>query len=374
MHTRGKLGSGKTGAASLSHLKKLFARGVKICVTVADQDEGLDRDATKANLDFIADVVGPQNVSAIESANEYNNPRKKPADWAQELREFQKWLHDTVRADRRLAAIPLVAPSIWGRMTSDYLDLGNLEPNVDKACLHYYTGGRRPTIAGRPKGDDEGGGSGHYSLADAIRDAKTLAPTKPVWITEYGYPIIGPGLSPRPGFISEEAAAKYLLRGLFDAFEEGVERTYIYSLIDDVQRSPPRYHGLLDGALRPRLSYRAVENLMPLFIDQRGEFAPAVLKYNLGNATPTLKRHLFQKSDGTFLLTMYQDVDSYDRLLRRDIAVAPTNVQLSFDRSPAKVEVFTPTLQPGATQSAKAAKTVSIPVGDHVTVVRITPS
>jgi hypothetical protein len=372
MHTRGKIGSGRMGGAALVHLEKLFARGVKICATVADQDEGLDREATKANLDFLADAVGPQNISGIESANEYNNPHKKPADWASELRDFQKWLHDTVRADPRLAPIPLVAPSIWGRVTNDYLAVGNLEPNVDKGCLHYYTGGRRPTIAGKPRSDDEGGGSGYYSLADAIKDAKTLAPTKPLWITEYGYPVTGPGLSLTGNFITEAAASKYLIRGLLDAFGEGVERTYIYSLIDDVQRSPPRYHGLLDGDLRARPSFQAIENLIALFADNGGAFAPAVLKYNLANVPQSLKSQLFQKSDGTFLLTMYQDVDSYDRLSKQDIAVAPTDIHLSFDRSAAKAEVFTPTFQPAPTQVANAIKTLTIPVGDHVTVVRMT--
>jgi hypothetical protein len=373
MHTRGKIGSRRGGDAALMHLEKLFARGVKICATVADQEEGLDREATKANIDFLANSIGARNISGIESANEYNNPHKRPADWATELRDFQKWLHDTVRADRRFAGIPLVAPSIWGRVTEDYLALGNLEPNVDKGCLHYYTGGRRPTIAGRPKGNDEGGGANAYSLADAIRDARTLAPTKPLWITEYGYPVAGPGLPFAAGFISEAAAAKYLIRGLLDAFGEGVERTYIYSLIDDVQRSPPRYHGLLDGTLRPRPGFHAVENLIALFADGAQDFAPGTLKYSLDNAPSSIKRQLFQKSDGTFLLTMYQDVDSYDRMTRQDIPVTPAAVQLNLDRPAAKVEVFTPTFERTAAHSANMVRMLTVPVADDVTVVKITP-
>src|ERR1044071_1533922 len=58
MHTRGKIGSRKAGAAGLAHLERLFARGVKICATVADQDEGLDREASKASRDFLAGAVG----------------------------------------------------------------------------------------------------------------------------------------------------------------------------------------------------------------------------------------------------------------------------------------------------------------------------
>ena len=374
LHTRGKLGSRAIGQSALGDLRRLFDRGVKICVTVADQDEGLDRQATKANIDFLANYVGAENISGIESANEYNNPRKRPGDWASELRDFQKWLHDTVRGNPRLAGVPLVAPSMWGRRTEDYIELGNLEPNVDKGCLHYYTGGRKPTRAGRPRTDDEGGGAGQYALIDAIRDAKVIAPNKPLWVTEYGYPIAGPGLSPRGNFISETAAAKYLIRGLFDLFAEEVERTYVYVLIDDVHRSPPRYHGLMDGTLRPRQSFHAVKNLMALFADMGRARARAELDYSVSPAAGSVKRQLFQKSDGTFLLAMYQDVDSFDRVAGADIPVAAINVGLLLGRPARRIEVFIPAETKAAALSVANVKTVTVPVGDQVTVVKITPS
>jgi hypothetical protein len=373
MHTRGKIGRARAGEGAVADLQKLFARGVRICATVADQDEGLDRASTKANIDFLADRVGARNLAGIESANEYNQPRKSPPGWAAELRDFQRWLHATVRADPRLAGVPVVGPSIWGRLTADYIALGNLEPSVDKANLHYYTGGRRPTEAGRPSAGGEGGGAGEYSLSAAIREARMIAPNKPLWITEYGYPVAGPDLPPSRHFISEAAASKYLIRGLLDAFAEGVERTYIYTLVDDVHRSPPRYHGLMDGGLRPRSSFHAVRNLMALFADRGGRSAPGVLNYGVSNAAGSIKRQLFQKSDGTFLLTMYQDVDSFDRRTARDIAPAPVRVGLDLARPAARIEVFAPTMGASAQQTARNVKTIAVPVADHVTVVRITP-
>ncbi|MEO8548277.1 MAG: hypothetical protein ABI422_07925 [Sphingomicrobium sp.] len=372
LHTRGKIGRGSPGKAALADLQRLFARGVKICVTVASQSGEFDLAETKSNIDFLTNYVGAQNISAIESANEYNKPASRPADWAAQLRNFQKWLHDTVRANPKLDEVPLVGPSIWGRLTNDYITLGNLETTVDKGCLHYYTGGRRPSKAGKPSGSSEGGGAGEYTLANAIREAKILAPTKPLWITEYGYPVAGPGLPLRAGFITEEAAAKYLIRGLLDAYGEGVEKIYIYSLLDDVQRHPPRYHGLIDGEFRRRPAFFAVKNLMALMFDKGTAFIPGRLDYAVTNGT-WAKRKLFQKSDGTFLLTMYQDVDSYNRLQKRDIIVAPVPVGLTLAQPAAKIEVFTPTMDLAAKLSAINAKTITVPVGDHVTVVKITP-
>lgn len=374
MHTRGKIGRGPAGRAAVGDLQKLFARGVRICATVADQDDGLDRAATKANIDFLADHVGTRNLSGIESANEYNKPSSRPGHWAAELRDFQRWLYDTVRSNPKLAGVPVVGPSIWGRLSADYAALGNLEPKLDRGNLHYYTGGRRPTRAGQPRSSDEGGGGGDYALADAIREARTLAPGKPLWITEYGYPIAGPGLPPRRGFITEDAAAKYLIRGLLDAFGEGVEKIFIYTLLDDVHRDPPRYHGLMDGALGRRRTFQAVANLMALFQDRGRQSAPAGLDYALDGMAGTIKRQLFQKSDGTFLLTLYQDVDSYNRRTGSDLAVAPVTVGLSLPRPAARVEVFTPTMERSAVQSASNVRSLAIPVGDHVSVVKITPA
>lgn len=371
-HTRGKIGRGRPGQAAVADLQKLFAKGVKICVTVASEKGDFDLVETKANIEFLTNYVGAQNISGIESANEYNKPKGRPADWAAQLRNFQKWLHDTVRADPRLDGVPLVGPSIWGRLTNDYIELGDLGATIDKGCLHYYTGGRRPSKAGMPSGSNEGGGDGEYTLANAIREARVLAPTKPLWITEYGYPVAGPDLPLRAGFITEESAAKYLIRGLLDAYGEGVEKIYIYSLLDDVQRDPPRYHGLIDGVFRRRPAFSAVKNLMSLMLDKETAFTPGRLEYALNNGTGA-KRKLFQKSDGSYLLTMYQDVDSYDRRRKQDIAVAPVPVGLTLKKPAAKIEVFTPTMDLGVKQSAIDARAITVPVGDHVTVVKITP-
>jgi hypothetical protein len=278
-----------------------------------------------------------------------------------------------VKSHPRLAGVPVVGPSIWGRRTEDYLELGNLQRNVDKACLHYYTGGRRPTRAGRPGGRDEGGGERDYSISDALRDAAVIAPAKPMWITEYGFPVAGPGTPLSGHMITETAAAKYLVRGLLDAFGLGVEKIYIYSLIDDVQRSPPRYHGLLDGSMRRRPAFNAVKNLMALFADRGAPSRPAALDYNLGNLAPGIKQQLFQKSDGSFLLTLYQDVDSYDRGSKRDIAVRPMPVQLALARA-SRIDIFTPSTSAAPVRTAANARSLVIPVGDQVTVVRIAPA
>lgn len=370
MNTRGKMGRGTGGKAALSTMQTLFSRGVKMCVTVTDQANGLDRVGTKANLDFLADYVGVQNISGIESANEYSNPSTRPTDWATQLRSYQKWLHDTVRANSKFNNIPLIAPSIWGRLTQDYITLGNLEPNVDRGCMHWYPSGRRPSIGGSPSSRDVNGGATYYTINQAVKEASVLAPTKPLWITEYGHAITGPN-DPLSGWIiTETAAAKYFLRGLFDAYAAGVQKTHIYSLIDDVNRS--KYHGLMDGTLRKRKTFYAVRNLMTLFADSSTAYASTGLDITISNAPSSIRRQLFQKSNGSYLLIMYQDVDSYDRANKRDTSVPLISVGLNLTKA-AKIEVINPTMSLTVVKSVTSGTSTTIPVGDHVTVVRITP-
>ena len=369
---RGKLGSGRAGDAALADISDFLARGGKFCALVANSGQDFDLPAIAKAVDFLASNLGSRHLSAIEGPNEYNRPSRRPEDWAPRLRAFQAWLRDRVRADRRLDGVPIVAPSMWGRLSQDYRTLGNLERNADIGCLHYYTGGRRPSRVGVSSTMTEEGIFADRPLADAISDARILTPGKPLWITEYGYNVAGPGQKLSRHAITEQAAAKYLLRGLFEAFAAGVERTFIYSLLDD-RRDPPRYHGLMDQRLRPRASYHAVRNLMALMRDAPARPGPpALLEYSL-SAAPDLRSHLFAKQDGSFLLALYREIDSYDRWRARDIAVLPLPVTLSLRAPAARIERFTPTISAAPRERGANVGRLVLPVGDEVTIVRIVP-
>jgi hypothetical protein len=367
---RGKIGKAATGKAALADLRPLFDAGVKMCVTIAENsDAEFDVPATKAAIDFLADHVGAENICGIESANEFSAPSDRPADWVRKLRDFQAWLHDEVRSRRAFDKVPLIAPSIWGRLTTDYRALGNLEPNVDRGNLHYYTGGRRPTRMGMPSQTRELGAGGESTLERAIADARILAPRKPLWMTEFGYSMAGPGADHRND-ISETIAARYLLRGLFDVFAQGVEKTFIYSLIDDSDRKRTAYHGLLDGSLRPRPAFNGLRNLMALFRDEPGASARQSPSYALSGSTMALRHYAFSRSDGSLLLALYQDVDSYDRATRRALAVAPVRLRLTV-AEPADVELFDPMVSAVPIRKVVQARSVDVPVADALVVVRI---
>ena len=368
-NVRGLVGSGPNGKATLGRLQRLFGNGIKLCAAVAPHSADFDLQSIGANIDFLANSVGAQNLCGIESANEYNDP-PRPRDWAVRLRHFQAWLYETVRAKPVFNAVPVVGPSIWRAVSEDVAALGDLEPYIDKACLHYYPGARRPTRAGRPPATANGSGNGEFSLEDAVRQAKIQAPSERVFATEFGYPVAAGSLPLSQYFISETAAAKYLVRGLMDLHAAGVEKTFIYSLIDDAHRDPPRYHGLLDASLKPRRTFFAVRNFMQLLRDGDGAFTPESVDLGL-TKVPALKSMLFQKSDRSFLLALYRDVDSYDRDRHVDAIMAPEPVTITLPRPATRIEAFTPTVDHAAKRSAAGVGAFEVPVSDDVTVVRI---
>jgi hypothetical protein len=361
-NARGEIAHGASARAALPDLHALFAAGVKMCALISDPT--LDRGRALADVQFLADYVGAENVCGIEGPNEINNPRTRSPDWAPRLREFERWLHDTVRSSPHLSSVPIVAPSMWENVERDCIALGNLEPNIDRGCIHYYTGGRRPSRAAVS-------GGGDVSMFDALRTARITAPHKPLYATEFGFNVAAGSRGLSPWVITQRAAAKYLMRGLLELFANGVQKTFIYSLLDDAKAN--EHYGLLDERLNPRMSFRALRNMMQLFVDEGDPpLTTQPLELNIEAHDPRLRQLLFRKSN-SFLLCMYLDVDSYDRRGLQDVNVAPSSVVLTLPQAAARIRVFTPLSSGTPSAILSDVRSATIPVSDDVKVVEIVP-
>lgn len=343
-NVRGRVGQSTT---FVSQLGAFFAQGGKITTNIVQSSNGtLDKVGAAKSLAFLKQNVGAQRVAGIEGPNEFNNTSTRPANWATVERDFIKWQHDTVRADATFNAVPLIAPSVWTRLVTDYKALGDLSQWVDKDCIHYYSGFRRPTLTGPTA----------YNMVQALRDASMLAPTKPIWMTETGWMTGGNvPMSPR-------AQAKYVLRDYFDAFGNGVEKIFDYQLMDD----DTNLYGLTDVSARPKLAFYALKNMAALVKDNAG--GSGVLDYTVSGAPSSLKQMLLQKSDGSFLLVLWLDVDSYNMSLRRDIETkVPVTINLAQSMT---AEVYQPTFS-ATMQSSGSGQSIPVFIGDEITVVRI---
>ena len=354
-HTRSLLGADPRVIAAM---QPLFAAGIKHCAMLHDSPTHPDKAVSQQRLNFLVSSIGAQNIDCVEGPNELNG---KITDWAKVLRDYSAWMKKAVRAVPALNRAKLVAPSLIGFNTTDYSAVGNLDAYVGRSNLHSYPAGREPSV----------------DFLNAIPAARIITP-EPIWATEFGYRVPDSSDPLSKWVVTERAAAKYTLRALFDMLAAGFDRTYVYSLLNDDHKK--QNMGLLTTDLRKRPAYHALKNLMALFADKKGP-TPTDLDYTITGHNASTKQHLFQRSDGSHLLVLYQDVLSYNRTTFQDIEPAPVNVTITLPAS-ASFAVYQPTFGaealwllaahsgPGATQSATGTQII-IPVRDHVAVVKV---
>ena len=329
----------------ISRLGPFFSSGGKLNATIVHSGEPtLDKVEATKNLAFLKDYVGLQRVSGVEGPNEFNSDH--PPNWVPILRDFVKWLHDTVRADVAFKSTPIIGPSIWKRIRDDYIALGDISQWIDKGCIHFYSTQRRPTM------------TNDNTMPGALSDAHIIAPGKTLWMTESGW------MSPNGAIpVSTRCQAKYVARDYFDAFGFGVEKLFMYQIIDDQVNQ----FGLCDAGANPKPAFNALKNVTALFKDQyagRGS-----LGYSISGAPTSLKSFAFSKSDGSYLLVLYLDVDSYDAKLRKDLEYAvPVTVNLS--ASARKIEVYQPAFSAAIQDSGRGNK-IPLFATDHPTIVKV---
>lgn len=330
----------------IGRLGPFFASGGKLNATIVHSgDPTLDKAEATKNIAFLKNYVGLLRVSGIEGPNEFNSDH--PANWVAILRDFVKWLHDTVRADTAFKSVPIIGPSIWKRLVADYQALGDISPWIDKGCIHFYSTQRRPTM------------TNDNTMPGALSDAKIIAPSKPLWMTETGWQAPN---GPIP--VSVRCQAKYVVRDFFDAFGFGVEKVFTYQIMDDQDKQ----FGLCDAGGNPKPAFTALKNTVALVKDQYA--GRGALGYSIAGAPASLKSFTFSKSDGTYLLVLYLDVESYDAKARKDLEYAvPVTVNLS--ASARKIEVFQPTFSASVKDTGRGNK-IPLFATDHVTVVKVT--
>jgi hypothetical protein len=162
--------------------------------------------------------------------------------------------------------------------------------------------------------------------------------------------------------ITLRAQAKYVLRDYFDAATNGVEEVDMYQLMDDGMAGGD--FGLTDAAARPKPSFIALKNLVALVKDTGG--TAGVLDYSIASPPSSLRQLLLRRSDGSYLLCLWLDVDSWNR--GKDVeTMLPVTINLA---QPAKFGVYQPTFSSAAQYSGSGSQ-VKWFVGDQVMVVKV---
>jgi hypothetical protein len=307
-------------------------------------------DAAAQLVDLVAGRLRPI-VSSVEGTNEYDLAGL--ATWALPLRSWQEEIYTRVRADTRLAGVPVIGPSLVN--APSYGLLGDVSQWLDCGNVHPYSGAGLPT----------------EKLAGALALARTTSGDKPVCVTEAGYhnaTATADGHLPT----SEAAASAYIPRMFLDFFSAGVPRTFLYELVDespDPSNTDIEQHfGLLRSDFSEKPAYRTLRRLMRL-VTPHAQADPAPLRYTAAGPRD-LRRLVLQQDARHQVIVLWRDVAAWDRSARRDLAVAAQPVEVAFGQAIARADVQA--LDEPAAETHQAPRALTVGVGAQPVVLTLT--
>jgi hypothetical protein len=132
------------------------------------------------------------------------------------------------------------------------------------------------------------------------------------------------------GGVDEITQAKGTLALYFEAARQNISATYLYQLLDayaDPLRKTNDYHfGLFDYNDAPKPAALAIHNVTEFLAD--GPSPVQTLRYELEGLPVTVRSILLSKSDGTFVIAVWNAVPFWDKSKLQPIHSAPVNGRL----------------------------------------------
>lgn len=402
-------------AQANSYIADLFtACGMKFLLVLHALTSGV-YDTTKLNnwLNTAQNTIGANHIVGFDGPNEVNRgwngingsgSTVVASNWAGNTVSFMNTLKTNIRARSAFNSIPIGGPSIWGRSTTAIDNVltynGGLGwgPYVDSQPIHFYNGGRRPTVGGVPLDSNQNGNpNAEMTLEAIIADHARLVqsnPAKPTFIGEQGWDATSswdPSYAASYNVVSEVAQSKFTGRAILENYVRGVDKTYIYAWLNN--NDAGNWNGMYNqnkdtgsgfeaaGTGGPPYTYNVrsvmtnVENIISIMADPGVTFTPGALDYSFtgAGATSDLHHRLFQKRNGHFFLVVVYDAISWKRNgTVGDVANLTASATLNIPSIPSNVKYYTPYTGTSSTNLGSHA-TYSLTVPDHLMILEITP-
>jgi hypothetical protein len=220
------------------------------------------------------------SVDAVEGPNEYSN---SGSGWQARLIPYQQMLyHD---AHSILPGVPVVGASVSGVNLAGSLDIGNIHP---------YPGGGKP----------------EPNIVPHLAQAKQVSGISRTWATETGYhDAVNMVPNTNQPAATDAAQAVYLPRLFAYYFSRGVQRTYLYELLDEfsdpTHSQPEDDFGLLNYDFTPKPQFVALENLIAAIRDTPDP-EPAPLNYTIADPGSSLHQLLLARANGSWQILVWR--------------------------------------------------------------------
>jgi hypothetical protein len=296
-------------------------------------------------------------VESIEGPNELDIS-KKPA-WIDVARSYQQALFEAGKQTPAAANLIFIGPSM--AFVKNAPRVGDISAYVTHGNLHTYAGGGMPDSL----------------YAKQAAQATAMYGNKPLIVTETGYHNAMHNRGSQPP-VSEAAGAKYIPRAYFQAFNAGIERTYLYEFFDEWsdpdQTNQEAHFGLVrnDGTQKP--AFVAIRNMISILRDKSNASttaAASTLSLAMTGETNSLAHTLLCKRDGVYYLALWQEVSSYDTKAQADLVVPPNNVTISFPKAFHKANLYDPLNSSAPVQQWGRAAKYDVQVPDRVIILEL---
>lgn len=295
---------------------------------------------------------GTQAVTSIEGPNEINNaPVRYRGQCCEAAAEaFQHDLYAAVKADPLLRKLP----------------------------VYYLTGGRRIDLDAGPGLADYAnghpylyqGGSPGSRIVDEFKTYFTMPLPYPRVITETGY--FDQPDDPAGSGVDGATQARLTLDLLFDAFRQGVGRTYLYQLLSaypDAQRnSPDIEYGLFNQDNSPKPVAAAIHNLTSMLSDTAttsATFTPGRLDYSVSGLPATGQSVLLQRESGSYILVVWAEPRIWNEATHTPEAAPVNRVVVTLAARASRISVRDPLLGVASARTYANANAVSLDLSDH---------
>jgi serralysin len=306
-------------------------------------------------------------VESIEGANEVDNftPCWNGVSSVAAGVTEQEQLWSTFQGNRTTASLPINSLTV-----SDLVSLpkiGNISAYVNQVSSHVY-----PQWYGTH-------GESAYGASQSVIAAnnKALAPGKPNVITEGGWwtapAVASYGI---PAGVPQIIQAKLEISFLFDNYALGVTRTFLYELFDeDADPTGTNFQdhfGLFTSAGAAKSSATALHNTQAILADSGTLSSLSSLSYTLTGMPATGHSLVFERSDGTFIVALWNDAAMWDNNNYVPITVSPSTIKLILSVVNHSMNVYDPFVGTSAVTTGNSGS-IEFSLSDHPMFVFISP-
>lgn len=360
--------------ASLADYVTLADAGMMFDLVVSHQPQAAPGTSfVEANMAMLGTLrqAMPHGIAAIEGPNEINN-------WPVASYRGLTGVAAALSGQQDLYAAVHAAPGLRGVAVYDMTGAprqASIAGHADYGNQHPYPHNGLPPGPWIPRGFGEAYAT-PGDLPKVITEIGNFS-LPPDWPAGKAWWEAGTFLG-----VDEATQAKSILDAYFEAFTQGIGRTYVYELLDEkpdfADAETFMHYGLFRYDHRAKPAATAIHNLVSILAAEGPGPARAArqdrLDYAVAGLPATAASTLLQRPDGAFVLALWNNVPfwSWDSQASHAVSSPPVPVRLTLAQG-AAVEVYDPLVAATPAQVALDTREMALGLVDHPILVAIKP-